>query len=164
VEEESTSLMGAKMIPDKQSKRSNLDQEGKRLVFKTAFHLINRYLDSGHFIGAYVLLFSIIEDRLNAMYAVRFFVSTNKQPPEFDASDAIHKIGFVDRVKKLRKEGDIEPKLAGELIERASDRNRKLHAALWRNTEFEGEDTLALKRQAYSIDKARKAQKKKLKK
>ncbi len=143
-------------------RRFELDKAQKYLAFRRGFKLINSYVDSGHFIGAYVLLFSILEDRLNALYAVRFYLNNNEGPPEETEKAAIHKIHFVRKVRKLEHTGDIEPQFAKELINRAYDRNRKVHAALWHNEEFKKDDTIDLLRQVRLIDKARQVQKKRL--
>jgi len=146
-----------------QNARAALNKAEKYLAFKTAFRLVNQYMSGGHFIGAYVLLFSIIEDRINAMYAVRFFLSRNIPTPEGHVKGAIADIPFVRKVKKLKGIGDIESKFADELIERANDRNRKIHAALWVSREFEEGDALLLKKQARSIDEIRNKQRKNVK-
>src|SRR5271154_2729843 len=138
--------------------RTELSQQEKHTAFKVAFGTINRYIEEENYIGAYVLLFSVIEDRINALFAVRFFILQGQKPIQ----KKISRQNFGDKIKKLEKSGDLTPSLKESLKEAAEDRNAKLHAALWRHREFSIEDAGRLRKLARAVDRARREQKKKL--
>ena len=50
------------------AKRSELSQKGKYEGFKNAFKTYNHYIEKENYIGAFVVAFSIFEDRLTACF------------------------------------------------------------------------------------------------
>ena len=133
--------------------RSDLSQNQKYLGFKKAFNTYKHHLENENYIAAYVIAFSILEDRVSAMYVIRLR-QTQKKP------DVWH--SFVKKLGILKANGDIDDSNYAEWKKAAMNRNSKIHAAMWRVDEFsktDCEDVIKFARQA---DTARIKQKKEL--
>ena len=111
--------------------RNNLDQEEKRIVFKEAFENIKRHQADGNYLAAYVVAFSVVEDRLRAMYCV-WYKSENGEPPtDRQIQSPISKI-----TKILLKEKIIGVHEAEEILSEAKSRNKLFHSAMWNLNDF----------------------------
>ena len=113
-------------------KRSDATQQEKYIAFKTAHGTIKTYLNADNFIGAYVIAFSLIEDRIRAMSVVRYRSVHGEEPKP----DEIVKTSFSKLVKRLTSAGDISSELSTRLQLEANNRNSMLHAAMWNMPAF----------------------------
>jgi hypothetical protein len=111
--------------------RSKADNEmtpiAKYEVFKRAFDTLNFFIQSGNLIGAFVLSFSILEDRMRAA-----MVDCFKKANEPIGSENISKIPFAKLVKRLKRVGAIDGDLEKRLLAAAELRNELTHQMMWR--------------------------------
>jgi hypothetical protein len=111
--------------------RSKADDEmtpiAKYEVFKRAFDTINFFIQSGNLIGAFVLSFSILEDRMRAAMVDCF--NKVKEPL---GSEEISNIPFKILVKRLKRVGAIDGDLEKRLLSAADLRNNLTHQMMWR--------------------------------
>ena len=131
-------------------------QQDKYVAFKTAYQTIAHYQDQGNFIGAYVVAFSLIEDRVRAMFVVQYRSAND------GASPSPQRIAesFAKHVRQLQVASVIPQEKATQLLEEAKRRNELLHAAMCNLKAF---DEAAVDRGiklARIVDKLRYAQKK----
>ena len=140
------------------AKREKLSQFEKYQGFKKAVETYKHYLDTSNFIGAYVIAFSMLEDRVNAMYAVRLFLKQSRYPKP----QRVYATRFSQRLKYLLSHQDIDQITRNNWMQCANDRNEKLHAAMWNIDEFSKADAENVLRHARLADKARKAQQRKI--
>jgi hypothetical protein len=135
------------------AKRTDLSQTGKHLAFRQMAKTYQSALTQGNHIGAHVIAFSYLEDRITAMDVVRCSVANLNRRAWVE---------FGRMVGRLQSAGDVPADLGKQLRDAAQERNRLFHAAMWNLTCFSAEaaaDVFALARKA---DLARKAQKKRL--
>ncbi len=118
---------------------------------------ISTSLSQGNYIGAYVIAFSIFEDRINAMYATRKHLQRGRYP----TPHSVYNTSFKRRLKVLKNAGDIEQTIRNDWKICANDRNEKLHAAMWNINEFKKKDAEAVLKRSREADKLRKQQKSK---
>lgn len=138
--------------------RSNAkSQQDKYVAFKTAFQTVNHYLDPDqeNFLAAYVIAFSLIEDRVRAMYVVQHRSingGMGPTPKQINASFANH--------VRLLQAADIIPQADSKLLlEEAKARNELLHAAMWNLNAFTRPSVEQVLHLARTVDKLRRAQK-----
>jgi hypothetical protein len=93
---------------------------------KRAFESISAYREQENYIAAYVVTFSVIEDRLRALYVDWYRVNKGEEPKQKQIDGP-----FTGLVKTLSKDGTISSELAMELIEEAKRRNSLMHSAMW---------------------------------
>lgn len=98
----------------------------KYVTFKRAFDTIKTYREQKNYLAAYVVSFSVIEDRVRALYvkwhsATKMAKLTDKQ---INAS-------FSGLVTTLAANNVIKTELAECLKHEAVRRNELLHAAMW---------------------------------
>lgn len=137
--------------------RVDANQQEKYFVFKKAFGMIKHYENEGNFIAAYVISFSILEDRIKAMYVVSFRHNEKREPKP----DAISE-GFSKLVNKIHRAQFITNELRDALKEEAINRNDLLHAAMWEVDAFTLDAVVRIKKLIRVVEKARKEQKKKV--
>ena len=133
------------------------DQMAKYIVFKTAYGLVNSYEKSQNYIAAYVVAFSILEDRIKAMYVVGFR-QKNERDPKPGAVDE----GFGKLVNSLLHLQYITKATADELRAEAVNRNLMLHTAMWKLDAFTPESVKRVKTILRKIDDMLKKKKKEL--
>lgn len=136
--------------------RNTATQQEKHIAFKVAFDTVTQCMDAKNYIGAYVIAFSLIEDRIGAM-----FVVWHKAINGIDPSDKSMRGSFAAKVGNLNKSGDISNEDASSLLEEAKLRNQLLHAAMWNLSVFSEpvvQRAIALTRM---VERLRRAQKKK---
>ena len=133
--------------------RNELSQEQKYLWFKKAFRTYNTHIENENYIAAYVIGFSILEDRINALFYTR------KQ------NESENSEGYFRHYKKLtylNHHNDISDVEMEEWKKEGDKRNNKIHAAMWRVDEFSEEDCTQVIAYARDADRLRREQKKSL--
>lgn len=135
-------------------KRQEQSQQEKYISFKKAFGTYNHYLATGNYIGAFAIAFSILEDRVNALYFSRKTAIGEPRPKGFGT--------FCNKLKYLQKHGDIDEQLLKDFNECANERNDKIHAAMWNIEEFREGDCRRIIECARKADKLRNQQKKRV--
>lgn len=102
-------------------------QHEKHISFKRAYETLSAYLKTGEFLAAYVVAFSIVEDRIRTMYAKRYLYDNGEEIPEKEYNQGLMRI-----CSKLQKAGDMTADDVAVIKKHAAERNRNLHAAMWR--------------------------------
>lgn len=138
--------------------RANVNtQQDKYVAFKTAYQMIAHYLAQDNFLAAYVVAFSLIEDRVRAMFVVQHRIATEGKDPTAKQIVA----SFSNHICQLQLAGDIPQEDANLLLEEAKVRNELLHAAMWNLEAFDKAAVDRAIKLTRTIDKLRRAQKKK---
>ena len=97
----------------------------------------------------------MLKDRVNAMYmACHSIVAGQTLSPESVAWKSLKK-----KLDYLCKQGDIGPQEKETWMERANERNNKLHAAMWKIDEFQEADAWAVMECVRKADNLHKKQK-----
>lgn len=104
----------------------------KQEIFKKAYDTINEFINSGNLIGAFVLSFSILEDRL----AAAVVVCSKAKQSKLNVNN-VSKMLFKQRVDHLLRIQSIDDFLYNELINAAYLRNELTHKMMWRIDVFE---------------------------
>ena len=93
---------------------------------KKANNTLKHYLEEGNYIGAYVIAYSLLEDRVRAMYVV--------------AQRDVHKVVYTQNdinapfariIEYLRDNNHLSMELAKRLQKSNDTRNTLLHNAMW---------------------------------
>jgi hypothetical protein len=121
------------------SPRQQASQEQKRLAFAAAYSNLNQYLKTGDFFAAYVIAFSIVEDRLRAMYVLHYWSQTGEIPKTKKINQSISRIA-----KLLHAESVLPVELLDEFLELARLRNKVIHESIWRTGNVQTEDVKKL--------------------
>jgi len=127
--------------------RIALSQQQKHETFKTAFDTYKKYLDSENFIGAYVVAFSILEDRITAAYMLLQDHLKKNRPTK------LWKLKFSQKINPLHENGFISQTAINNFRMCANNRNLKFHAAMWNLNEFSAEDCQKVIKLAREADK-----------
>ena len=93
---------------------------------KKANGTLNYYLEQGNLIGAYVIAYSLLEDRVRAMYVV---VERDVNKVELKTEDIKRSLGGI--IGFLKKNGALTKELAKQLHKANDVRNTLLHDAMW---------------------------------
>ncbi len=124
--------------------RSKADNEmtpiAKYEVFKRAFGTLNFFIQSGNLIGAFVLSFSILEDRMRAA-----MVDCFKKAKEPIGSAEVSSIPFAKLVKRLKRVRAIDADLEKRLLAAAELRNELTHQMMWRLDVFSIDNVALIK-------------------
>jgi hypothetical protein len=144
---------------DATSKRPVEDtQEARYRIFqhlKSAFGLIKSSMANEFYMPAYVTAFSIIEDRIFAMYVVAFRVNKEGETHrDFGKSILVY-------AKYLLKYKHIDDVTFTQLTKECDSRNKRIHGAMWRLNEYNEENTQKVVTLARVLTNFRKAQSKK---
>ena len=108
-----------------------IDDTKESQLKKYEFHrkangTLNYYLEQGNYIGAYVIAYSLLEDRLRAMYVVVQRDVNNVVLEEDDIKRSLGSIiGFLNKNKYLTND------IAKQLHKANRLRNTLLHDAMW---------------------------------
>lgn len=105
---------------------------------------------NGNSLGAYVLAFSYLEDRLTAMYVVRQGQLGDTEPSPNDS--------IAEKTRLLLWSGDLDNKLAQSIFREAKKRNSIVHDAMWSESKYAGKAAERVFDVARQTDKARKRQ------
>ena len=103
--------------------RSELSPTEKYLGFKKAHDTFKAYRNRGEFLAAYVVAFSIFEDRVRGCYLLAHDLARKSAPPGH--STHYKKVQFLESAGLIPKDQANTWRKAGD------DRNRTLHAAMW---------------------------------
>jgi len=103
--------------------RNQLSQTEKYLGFKKAHDTFSAYRGRGEFLAAYVVAFSIFEDRVITSYQLGHDLSGKARPSTHSAH--YKKVLFLESAGLIPKDRADAWRKAGD------DRNRILHAAMW---------------------------------
>lgn len=103
------------------------DPFAKYATFKKAYDNVNFFTESGNFIAAFVLCFSILEDRLCA--AVIVCSRAHKRKIN---EDKVSKMPFKQRIDLLLAMKAIDDDLYERLEKAAHLRNDLMHKMMWR--------------------------------
>ena len=93
---------------------------------KKANSTLNYYLEQGNWIGAYVIAYSLLEDRLRAMYVV---VKRDVENAEIIKDEINAPLARI--VGYLKKNSYLSKELAKQLQKANMFRNTLLHDAMW---------------------------------
>lgn len=129
--------------------KSQLNGHEKRNGIARAFAMVKHYEQRGDLIAAYVLAFSLFEDRVASLFE----------------ECAAPRSGFTPLKNKLhaiKKCGVISEADHSCWIQLSDERNGKLHEALWNLDEFTPEDVQRIVKAAKRASNARKQQKRRL--
>ena len=132
--------MTSSKTPEPKSRRPTRDSEDYgshvHIHLKAAFGLIKKCMKDGLYMPAYVTAFSIVEDRLFAMYVVAKRVTDGETEVRRN-----FRISLLENANYLIKNGHLEKSLKA-ILNRAFDlRNKRFHGAMWRLDEFNEENT-----------------------
>lgn len=105
----------------------------KYVSFRRAFDTVKAHETNGNFIGAFVVAFSLLEDRIGALYTM---TKAHRGEPI-----AKENTSFGAKVSYLARNNELTADLRDECLRLARERNKKLHAAMWRLDEFQSGDS-----------------------
>jgi uncharacterized protein YutE (UPF0331/DUF86 family) len=143
----------ARPIDDtEQSQRKKYEQH------KKANGTLSYYLEQGNYIGAYVIAYSLLEDRIRAMYVV---VQRDINKAELVIEDVKRSVGGI--IGYLQKNGYLTKEVAKQLHKANHIRNTLLHDAMWAIDVFKEEDVLKVKDLKNEVAKALERLKKSIK-
>jgi uncharacterized protein YutE (UPF0331/DUF86 family) len=124
--------------PTNDTKESQL----KKYEFhKKANGTLNHYLEQGNLIGAYVIAYSLLEDRIRAMYVV---VQRDINNAELKVEDITRSVGGI--IGYLAKNEYLTRELSKQLHKANATRNTLLHDAMWQIDIFKEDDVLVVKK------------------
>jgi hypothetical protein len=140
------------------SKRPTQDTAEDRhhvyLQLRNAFGLIKGCMSSGLFMPAYITAFSIIEDRIFAMYVVAKRAAKEQDEPR-DYNKSILKYS-----EQILSRNVIDKDTHEKLVVECGLRNKRVHGAMWRLDEYTKENTEKVVSLARRLTEFRKAQSK----
>ena len=131
----------------------------KQASFKRAFDTISTYREQKNYIAAYVVAFSVVEDRLRALHVDWYRARKGSEPTQKQIDGP-----FSNLAKTLSKDGVISAELVAELIEEARRRNSLMHSAMWNLDNFTDEVIEEVLKVARNINNAGQRYKNMLKK
>ena len=121
------------------SPRLQASQEQKRLAFAAAYSNLNQYLKTGDFFAAYVIAFSIVEDRLRAIYVLHYWSQNDEIPKPKKINQSISRIARL-----LHAESVLPVELLDEFLGLAKLRNKVIHESIWRTGSVQTDDVKKL--------------------
>jgi hypothetical protein len=139
------------------ARKASLSPLEQRDAFRRAFDTYRHYLDGQNYIGAYVVAFSILEDRINALFITRYRIQHGDYPTEL----RVQRTPFARKLAYLLSQGDIAQDDHDTWSACAADRNSKVHAAMWNLDAFQRADAESILRAAQRASMARATQKRK---
>lgn len=136
-------------------KKAHLTPHEQRDSFARAFDIVQAYLAADNFIGAYIVAFSILEDRIATMYAA---CVQGKTEGAGQSRKQRHQ-PLSEKMRLLVKRGVITSAEQQAWTTLANERNQKLHEAMWNLDEFNAADVeivIAAARRASNLRKVQK--------
>lgn len=106
---------------------------------KKANNTLKHYLEEGNYIGAYVIAYSLLEDRVRAMYVV---VQRDVHRVVYTSNDI--NAPFARIVDYLEKNSHLSKELAKQLYKANNNRNTLLHDAMWELDVFKEKDVITV--------------------
>lgn len=122
---------------------------------KAAFSLIKKSMNESLYMTAYVTAFSIVEDRLFAMYVVAKRTTEGVKDVRRD-----FRVSMLSYVDYLVENNHLEQSMKSSLKKQFDLRNKRFHGAMWRLHEFTEMNTQTVIDLARKMTDLRKAQKK----
>jgi hypothetical protein len=114
-------------------KKLSMTQHQKHVGFKKAFDTYKHYLSIKNFVGAYVVAFSFLEDRISLAYVLLKDIQKEERPKPGQFVNLTKKLSFLSRHNQLTfSEFDVFKQIV-------HDRNEKLHEAMWNLDTFNEE-------------------------
>lgn len=107
----------------KSRRRHDLTQREKYLGFKAAFQTISSHRTAGSHLAAYVIAFSVFEDRLSAARMLAADLKAESRPKGYSP--------HYTKIRYLESAGHIDSRVATQWREAGDKRNTLLHAAMW---------------------------------
>lgn len=136
-------------------KKDRLTPPEQREHFARAVETVHHYLAAGNFIGAYVVAFSILEDRITAMYVT----CLQEEAGRANQADCQRHQRLAEKMGLLVSRGVITVTNKEQWLAIANERNRKLHDAMWNLDEFQAADVERIIEAARQASNLRKVQK-----
>lgn len=137
--------------------REQFSQQEKYVAFKTAYSFINKYERDQNYIAAYVIAFSLLEDRIRAMFVICYRATQGTEPKQDKIDEHFKKI-----ISKLIHHQYLDEKFAKEILDEADRRNKLLHTAMWKLDAFTEKSVADLKTILRKADKLLKDKKREL--
>lgn len=134
--------------------KDHLTPHQQRASFAQAFDTVQHYLTNDNFIAAYVVAFSILEDRIGALYTG----SLQEKPVRGKAKRGRHQ-PMGEKLQLLVRRQVITTTEKTTWLAIANARNQKLHAAMWHLDAFTADDVDAVLAAAQRASNLRKQQK-----
>lgn len=131
-------------------KRDEATQQEKYKTFKRAFENINTHRTNGNFLAAYVVGFSVIEDRIRAMFVIWHRDRKKTEPSQKQINGALGA-----HISKLESEGLLDVDLSEALRSETKNRNTLFHEAMWNLDVFTDETVARVIALVRKLDKAR---------
>jgi len=125
-------------------KRAALTQHEKYVSFKTAFDNVKSQRETGNYLAAFIVAFSIFEDRLAA--AVMLAADLNNEPRPTGH------LRLYGRVAFLRDRGHLDDATSKDWRSAGDERNDLIHSAMWQVDAVEDGHVVAAIRRARSAD------------
>lgn len=104
-------------------RRSSLSPAAKYRTFRKAFDVIASYKESAQFLAAYVIAFSVFEDRLRAAVMLQADVAKTDRP--------VGHLPLHRQINRLQRGGFLDERLAAILRSAGDERNTLIHSAMW---------------------------------
>ena len=128
-----------------------LNPKQKFEKFKSAYSKLNEYIESGEYIAAHVIAFSILEDRVLANR-----LTCEELSGEFiDAKINKNKIPFDKSIGKLLQMKVVDINLHEQLSACGKERNEFIHQAMWRLDEFNHASILKIRKTINALEKCK---------
>lgn len=129
------------------------DQQQKNLSFRQAHRTINHYVEQHNWVAAYVIGFSILEDRVRTLYVKGQMIKENSTIPPVYKWQPLTKV-----LNEVRKLGYIDEKTSQTIKKEIDARNRLLHDAMWELDAFTEQTFDRVKELLTKVDRAKRAQ------
>jgi hypothetical protein len=114
-------------ITNSRVSRSIATQAQKQITFARAYQTIKAHQQRGDLLSAYVVGFSIFEDRLRAMFVVRYRKQQHGEEPSIkQIMQGINRI-----IGYLSSHNDINSEAKERFKQATKERNHVIHAAMW---------------------------------
>lgn len=130
-------------------------QQQKYVQFKQAYSTLKKLMNDEAYIAAYVIAFSILEDRLRAMYVVYLRYVKKRELQDKDRRTSLWEV-----VKTIDGTGFFDEGLKDDIKKKADERNKFLHATMWNMEEFTDSNVNEIIELVKRVEKARYKQRK----
>ena len=136
----------------------NLSGEEKFQLYSVGFTIINQLIEDGDYISSYVMIFSILEDRLYSMWYRRKNYQTGWTYDDVELAETYSGLGGC--INYLRMVGDLNEEQVDTLKRVARERNGMVHKTFRNLQNFSEEGVKNLLEILRDIDKESKEQRK----
>lgn len=129
------------------------DQQQKNLSFRQAHKTINHYVEQQNWVAAYVIGFSILEDRVRTLCIKGRMIKENSTVPPAYKWEPLTKV-----LNEVRRLGYIDQPTSQKIKQEIDARNSLLHDAMWELDAFTEQTFDRVKELLTKVDRARRAQ------